>query len=92
MIERPQADLLIRGARLLTLAPFRMEQPRVGSAAGDVGAVDDGWVAARDGAGIERGHHDDGERRQQEDVDRGDERPIEGAHASPRMSRDVALT
>src|SRR5579859_1467986 len=50
MIERPQADLLVRGARLLTLAPFRTEQPRVGPAAGDVGAIDDGWVAARDGA------------------------------------------
>ena len=58
MIERPQADLLIRGARLLTLAPFRIEQPRVGPAAGDVGAVDDGWVAARDGAILATGHGD----------------------------------
>ena len=50
MNERAEADLLIRGARLLTLAPFKTEQPRVGPAAGDVGAVDDGWLAARDGA------------------------------------------
>ena len=48
--ERPAADLVIHGARLLTCAPYRVEQPRVGPAAGDVGAVDDGWIAARDGA------------------------------------------
>jgi imidazolonepropionase len=53
--ERPEADLLIRNARLLTLAPFRRELPRVGPAAGDVGAVDDGWVAARDGAIVATG-------------------------------------
>jgi imidazolonepropionase len=47
--ERPLADLLVRGARLLTLAPFKTELPRVGPAAGDVGAVDDGWVAAHNG-------------------------------------------
>jgi imidazolonepropionase len=55
MNEPPRADLLIRGARLLTLAPFRAEQPRVGPAAGDVGAVDDGWLAARDGAIVATG-------------------------------------
>jgi len=53
--EPPRADLLVRGARLLTLAPFRIEQPRVGPAAGDVGAVDDGWLAARDGAIVATG-------------------------------------
>src|SRR5437762_11609941 len=56
--ERPVADLLVRGARLLTLAPFRTEQPRVGPAAGDVGAIDDGWVAAGDGAIIATGRGD----------------------------------
>ena len=55
MQERPQADLLVRRARLLTLAPFRVEQPRVGPAAGDVGAVDDGWLAARDGVIVATG-------------------------------------
>jgi imidazolonepropionase len=43
------ADLLIRGARLLTLAPVRQEAPRVGPLAGDLGVIEDGWVAARDG-------------------------------------------
>src|SRR2546423_3392669 len=57
-VERIGADLLIRGARLLTLAPFRIEQPRVGPAAGDVGAIDDGWIAARDGAIVGTGHGD----------------------------------
>jgi imidazolonepropionase len=56
--ERPPADLLIRGARLLTLAPFRTEQPRVGPAAGDVGAIDDGWLTARDGAILATGRGD----------------------------------
>lgn len=51
-----QADLVLRGARLLTLAPFKEEHPRVGPAAGDVGAVDNGWVAARDGAIVATGH------------------------------------
>ena len=58
MNEPPRADLLIRGARLLTLAPLRTEQPRVGPAAGDVGAVDDGWLAARDGAIVATGRGD----------------------------------
>ncbi len=48
-------DLLIRGARLLTCAPLRAERPRIGPAAGDVGAVEDGWVAARGGAGAAAG-------------------------------------
>jgi imidazolonepropionase len=52
------ADLLIRGARLLTLAPLRAEGPRVGPAAADVGAVDDGWVAARDGLIVATGQGD----------------------------------
>ncbi len=50
-----QADLVIRGARLLTLAPIGDERPRVGPAAADVGAVDDGWIAARDGAIVATG-------------------------------------
>ena len=44
-----EADLVIHRARLLTLAPLKEERPRVGVAAGDVGAVDGGWVASRDG-------------------------------------------
>jgi imidazolonepropionase len=44
-----EADLVIRRARLLTLAPLKDERPRVGASAGDVGAIDDGWVASRDG-------------------------------------------
>ena len=51
-----QADLVLHGARLLTLAPLREERPRVGPAAGDVGPVPDGWVAARDGAIVATGH------------------------------------
>src|SRR5438045_813717 len=51
-----QADLLLRGARLLTLAPLKEERPRVGPAAGDVGVLADGWVAARDGAIVATGH------------------------------------
>ena len=50
------ADLVLHGARLLTLAPLRDERPRVGPAAGDVGAVTDGFVAARDGAIVATGH------------------------------------
>ena len=50
------ADLVLHGARLLTLAPLREERPRVGPAAGDVGAVMDGFVAARDGAIVATGH------------------------------------
>ena len=57
-----QADLLIRGARLLTLAPLRDERPRVGPAAGDVGAVADGWLAARDGIIVATGHGQSWER------------------------------
>jgi len=44
-----EADLVIHRARLLTLAPLKDERPRVGVQAGDVGAVDGGWVASRDG-------------------------------------------
>ena len=51
-----EADLLLRGARLLTLAPLKEERPRVGPAAGDVGVLADGWVAARDGAIVATGH------------------------------------
>ncbi|MBM4434838.1 MAG: imidazolonepropionase [Chloroflexi bacterium] len=50
-----EADLLLRGARLLTLAPSGEERPRVGAAAGDVGAIDDGWVAAREGQVVATG-------------------------------------
>src|SRR5437762_10080089 len=56
--ERPVADLLVRGARLLTLAPFRTEQPRVGPAAGDGGAGEDGGLAARAGAIVATGRGD----------------------------------
>lgn len=49
------ADLLIRGARLLTLAPAREEGPRVGPAAGDLAPLEDGWVAARDGVIVATG-------------------------------------
>ncbi|MEK7861029.1 MAG: amidohydrolase family protein, partial [Chloroflexota bacterium] len=59
-----EADLLLRGARLLTLAPLGDERPRVGPAAGDVGAVVDGWVAARDGAIVGTGHGSSWERLQ----------------------------
>jgi imidazolonepropionase len=52
------ADLVLHGARLLTLAPLRDERPRVGPAAGDVGAVADGFVAVRDGAIVATGHGD----------------------------------
>ncbi len=59
-----EADLLLRGARLLTVAPVGDERPRVGPAAGDVGAVEDGWVAARDGAIVATGHGSSWERLQ----------------------------
>jgi len=49
------ADLVLHGARLLTMAPLRDERPRVGPAAGDVGAVMDGFVAAREGAIVATG-------------------------------------
>ena len=51
-----EADLILRGARLLTLGPLKDERPRVGVAAGDVGAVNDGFVAARDGMIVATGH------------------------------------
>jgi len=50
------ADLVLHGARLLTVAPLKDERPRVGPAAGDVGALMDGFVAARDGAIVATGH------------------------------------
>src|SRR5712692_9555074 len=50
-----EADLVIRRARLLTLAPLKEEKPRVGAAAGDVGAIDGGWIAARDGIVVAKG-------------------------------------
>lgn len=49
------ADLLVRGARLLTLQPVRQEAPRVGPFSGDLGIVEDGWVAARDGVIVATG-------------------------------------
>ena len=51
-----EGDLVLHGARLLTLAPLKDERPRVGPAAGDVGAVMDGFVAARDGVIVATGH------------------------------------
>jgi imidazolonepropionase len=51
-----EADLVLRGARLLTLAPLKEERPRGGPSAGDVGALPNGWVAARDGAIVATGH------------------------------------
>ena len=53
-----EADLVIRRARLLTLAPLKDEKPRVGAAAGDVGAIEDGWLASRDGVVVATGHGD----------------------------------
>jgi hypothetical protein len=44
-----EADLVIRRARVLTLAPLKEERPRVGPSAGDVGAIEGGWLASRDG-------------------------------------------
>ncbi|HET8569499.1 MAG TPA: imidazolonepropionase [Candidatus Limnocylindria bacterium] len=51
------ADLLIRGARLLTLAPARRDKEvaRTGPLAADVGLVENGWVAARDGVIVATG-------------------------------------
>ncbi len=57
-----EADLVIRRTRLLTLAPLKDERPRIGSAAGDVGALDGGWVAARDGVIVATGRDDAWER------------------------------
>jgi imidazolonepropionase len=53
-----EADLVIRRARLLTLAPLKDEKPRVGAAAGDVGAIDGGWLASRDGIVVATGRGD----------------------------------
>ncbi|MGH2377421.1 MAG: imidazolonepropionase [Candidatus Limnocylindria bacterium] len=50
-----EADLVIRGARLLTLAPVGEERPRVGHAAADIGAVRDGWIASLGGTIVETG-------------------------------------
>lgn len=56
------ADLLIRGARLLTLAPVRTEGPRAGPLASDLGVTEDGWVAARDGVIVATGRGSSWER------------------------------
>jgi imidazolonepropionase len=56
--QRQEADLVIRRARLLTLAPLRDERPRVGPAAGDVGAIEGGWLASRDGVVVATGRGD----------------------------------
>ena len=53
-----EADLVIHHGRLLTLAPLKDERPRVGVAAGDVGAIDGGWVASRDGVIVGTGRDD----------------------------------
>ena len=53
-----EADLVIRRGRVLTLAPLKDEHPRTGASAGDVGAVDGGWVAARDGVVVATGKGD----------------------------------
>jgi len=53
-----EADLVIRRARVLTLAPLKDEKPRVGAAAGDVGAIDGGWLASRDGVVVGTGRGD----------------------------------
>src|SRR5712691_632106 len=53
-----EADLVIRRARLLTLAPLKDEKPRVGAAAGDVGAIEGGWLASRDGVIVATGRGD----------------------------------
>jgi imidazolonepropionase len=55
-VAAKQADLVVHGARLLTVAPIGEERPRLGPAAGDVGAVEKGWVAARDGQIVATGH------------------------------------
>lgn len=53
-----EADFVIRRARLLTLAPLKEERPRVGPSAGDVGAIDGGWLASRDGVVVATGRAD----------------------------------
>ena len=50
-----QADLVIHHARVLTVAPPGEVRPRVGPVADDVGVLEDGWVAARDGAVVGTG-------------------------------------
>lgn len=50
-----EVDLVIRGARVLTLAPVGEERPRVGHAAADLGVLRDGWVAALKGTIVETG-------------------------------------
>src|SRR2546426_2527471 len=50
------ADLVLHGARLLTLEPLKDERPRVGPAAGNSRGVMDGFVAVRDGAVVATGH------------------------------------
>ena len=62
MTGTAEADLIVRRARLLTLAPLKDERPRVGVAAGDLGAIDGGWVAARDGVITATGRDDGWER------------------------------
>ncbi|HEU5288728.1 MAG TPA: imidazolonepropionase [Candidatus Limnocylindria bacterium] len=57
-----EADLVVRRARVLTLAPLKDERPRIGASAGDVGAIEDGWVAARDGVVVATGRDDAWER------------------------------
>ncbi len=63
-----EADLVIRRARVLTLAPLKDERPRVGPSAGDVGAIDGAWVAARDGVVVATGRDDAWERLQRTDT------------------------
>ena len=53
-----EADLVIRRARVLTLAPLKEERPRVGPSAGDVGAIEGGWLASRDGVVVATGRGD----------------------------------
>ena len=50
-----EVDLVMRGGRLLTLAPVGEERPRVGHAAADLGVLRDGWVAALKGTIVETG-------------------------------------
>lgn len=57
-----EADLVIRRARVLTLAPLKDERPRTGASAGDVGAIEGGWVAARDGVVVATGRDEAWER------------------------------
>lgn len=57
-----EADLVVRRARVLTLAPLKDERPRTGASAGDVGAIEGGWVAARDGVVVATGRDEAWER------------------------------